>query len=296
MTEAEPSPRSHPAIIMRTLLLLAALLARPTWSLQTTRPPSNVRLVILPGFGNDSSDYTPPGSLVSSLEARGWKDIAVLDVKRLDWLQVFVNGLFDPLFWAGNMPPTRPSFAWYLDRIRNEIERSEDKVVLVAHSAGGWLARAALGFLGLDNRVLGLVSLGAPHLPPPPTVMDMTRGALRITHETFPGSYHKNMFYITVIGNSVTGVEQERKAPWEPTSVSGFAFNSYEAVCGIGSALGDGVVPLCAAHLDDSVALELPGVYHSINAPDQWYGSNGVLDQWHDSLVAELQTTLTEQS
>jgi hypothetical protein len=108
------------------------------------------------------------------------------------------------------------------------------------------------------SKVAGIVTLGAPHLPPPPGVMDMTRGALRITNERFPGAYHApNMFYVTAIGLAVTGKKQERTSPLEPTSVSGFAFNSYEAVCGDGTAIGDGVVPLCAGHLKDALQVSL---------------------------------------
>jgi hypothetical protein len=303
------------------------------------RIPDNIKVLILPGFGNDSNDYylpqAPQGSLVQSLEKRGWKkmvaikmkrkneeeasttattgnndndetmtmindQIRVLPLSRFDWLQVFWNGAFDIQFWRANAGPTRPAFYWYLQRVatavqemttttsnhkddQNANENDDTKIVLVCHSAGGWLARACLGFLGTNssnsgvntssgitesghvddaatnkvrtiplNRILGLVTLGAPHLPPPPQVMDMTRGALRITHETFPGAYHASggnacddsIFYITVAGKAVRGQKQERQRPWEPTTVPGFAYNSYQAVLGDGTALGDGVVPV----------------------------------------------------
>jgi hypothetical protein len=88
--------------------------------------------------------------------------------------------------------------------------------------------------------------------------MDMTRGALRITHERFPGTYHEpDLFYLTVMGLSVKGQKQERKSPLEPTTVTGFAFNSYEAVCGDGETIGDGVVPLCSGHLDGALQVRL---------------------------------------
>lgn len=199
-------------------------------------------------------------------------------------------------------------------------------VILVGHSAGGWLGRAALGF-GSDGggddqddatrpsssslsssssrkssssgpsidltKVLGLVSLGAPHLPPPPDIMDMTRGALRITHERFPGAFHlptDDVFYVTAIGLAIQGQEQERTSLFlEPTTVQGFAYNSYQAVCGDGTTVGDGVVPACSAHLDDAVQLDLDGVLHSINAPDRWYGSTNVIEQWHGPMLKELQ-------
>ena len=54
--------------------------------------------------------------------------------------------------------------------------RGTDEVIYVGHSAGGWLARAALGDgtpesslarLNAAEDVCGLVTLGTPHLPPP---------------------------------------------------------------------------------------------------------------------------------
>lgn len=317
---------------------LAAAAAAATNS-NNSKIPSNVRLLILPGFGNESEDYylpqAPVGSLVGSLQKRGWSldQIRVLPLQRLDWLQVFRKGALDVQFWLAQAPPTRPAFRWYLDRIATCIEEltttpaangdeAEDiSVVIIAHSAGGWLARAALGFgnaaekkddattIPLD-RVLGMVTLGAPHLPPPPTVMDMTRGALRITHEEFPGAYHaKDLFYITAIGNAVRGVKRENDAAAATASLSSsvasvaneneaaaklarFAFNSYEAVCGQGDAVGDGVVPVSAGHLDGALQLDLEGIYHSIGTPEKWYGSDSVLDDWHNDMLGEIQKQL----
>lgn len=291
----------------------------------TTPPPTNVKILILPGFGNDSGDYTMPGSLVDSLKGLGWAtdddkvSVSVLPVKRTDWLQVFTRGCLDWKFWLGEADPTRPAFRWYLERISEQVEElcsssnidddddnSPASVILVGHSAGGWLGRAAMGF-GSDNdssssspsgppinmtNILGLVSLGAPHLPPPETVMDMTRGALKITNSRFPASYHAQrdgIFYITAIGLAVKGEQQQRQSPFEPTSVKGFAYNSYEAVCGDGTTIGDGVVPVSAAHLEGAVQLNLDGVLHSINAPENWYGSASVIERWHGSMLKELQ-------
>jgi hypothetical protein len=291
----------------------------------STTMPSNIKLLILPGFGNDSKDYTLDGtkSLVSSLQQKGWpvEQISVLPVQRTDWLQVFWQGASDWKFWQGTAPPTRRAFAWYLERIAKEMASLDDdeQMVLVGHSAGGWLGRAAIGFGSLSfsgeeqddedvrrappidiSKVAGIVTLGAPNLPPPPEIMDMTRGALRITHQRFPGTYHSknrsnnknknnnNMFYITVVGVAVRGEPQVRNSPWEPTTRTGFAFNSYESVCGDGTTIGDGVVPQCSAHLDGAIQLNLEGVLHSINAPDSWYGSIGVIDSWHGTMMEQL--------
>jgi hypothetical protein len=225
-------------------------------------------------------------------------------------------------------------------------------VILIGHSAGGWLGRAAMGFgsttqLGIDSnsssnkisssssssndedtdsstgrtsrpsssssssssssnlqgpppvdlsKILGIVSLGAPHLPPPPGVMDMTRGALRLTDERFPGSYHgEEIFYLTTVGLAVTGTKQRRQSPFEPTTITGFAYNSYEAVCGDGTTVGDGVVPQCSAHLDGAVQLNLDGVFHSINVPDNWYGSQSVIEKWHTPMLTLLKRQVQQR-
>ena len=316
--------RPLPEAALLLALLLQFLGPRPTMSWFTANTvsravPDNVRLLILPGFGNDSGDYflekAPQGSLVCSLKKRGWRDdqISVLSTKRTDWLQVFLNGALDLDFWLARAPPTRPAFAWYLNRIAASIDELTDNqddvaVVLIGHSAGGWLARAALGFgsctstgrpenntygaaISLDC-VLGMVTLGTPHLPPPPEVMDMTRGALRITHEQFPGAHHDGLFYITAIGNAIQGVKQERKTPFESTDMAGFAFESYQAVCGEGDAVGDGVVPQSAGHLDGALQLDLDGIFHSIGTPDRWYGSDSVMDLWYDDMMQQIEDSL----
>jgi len=117
-----------------------------------------------------------------------------------------------------------------------------------------------------------------------------TTGALKLTCENFPGAYHSDsLFYVTVIGDAVQGVKQERQNPLEPTSKAGFAFNSYEAVCGDGTTVGDGVVPCVAAHLEGATQLDLEGIFHSINEPDRWYGSDSVMDLWYEEVLAQLE-------
>jgi hypothetical protein len=122
---------------------------------ETDRPNRNIHFLILPGFFNDSQDYIMEGSLIPSLKSRGFSSdrIHVVPVKRWDWLTVFVLGVLDMEFWKSSMAPTRESFSWYLKRVTEQVDRivtdqvtkgarKEDvKVVLIGHSAGGWLAR-----------------------------------------------------------------------------------------------------------------------------------------------------------
>ena len=290
-----------------------AFQATKTTTTFTGKPPSDVKLLILPGFGNDPIDYdlpqAPEGSLTRALQARGWSEnqIRKLPMKRGDWFQVFWKGCLDPKFWAGDAPPTRPAFAWYLELIQSTVEEmcaegdaqngGDVHVALLAHSAGGWLARAALAcgdteitkIPSFRDRIAGLVTLGSPHAPPPPQIMDMTRGALLWTDKTYPGAYWQDdLFYLTVMGNAIAGQAQKRQSPFEPQTVAGFAYESYGAVCGDGTTTGDGVVPLCAGHLEGAKQLTLDGVFHSINAPASWYGSDAKIDSWHDLVLQEL--------
>ena len=59
--------------------------------------------------------------------------------------------------------------------------------------------------------------------------------------------------------------------------------------CTVCRTVGDGVVPLCSGHVPDAIQLTLDGVLHSINAPENWYGSDSILDQWHETMLAEVE-------
>ena len=161
------------------------------------KPHRNHRILICPGFGHSHEDYSKANSLVPSLVQKGWEEnqIRVLPISKLDWLNVFIRGICDVYFWQGNASPTRPAFRWYLNLVANEIHKfilDDDhvQVILIGHSAGGWLARAAIGFLSGEvesirkvidlQNILGIVTLGSPHVSPPHEVFDITRGALRL--------------------------------------------------------------------------------------------------------------------
>jgi hypothetical protein len=125
--------------------------------------------------------------------------------------------------------------------------------------------------------------------------MDMTRGALRITNEDFPGAYHidDGLFYITVVGNAIAGIKDQRRSPFERTTPTGLAFNSYEAVCGAGTSMGDGLIPRMSAHLDDAIQINLDGVFHSINAPVRDVQAALLIPTPHSGKVTHFAVTLT---
>ncbi|CEM20650.1 unnamed protein product [Vitrella brassicaformis CCMP3155] len=278
-------------------------------------------IVILPGFGNDALDYTNPmkmgedTSLKAALERRGY-NVYVVPIARREWLSV-ARDFLTRRFWTGECRPDGPGFRWYLDRVRTTVDRVRrrdwpggalpPKVVLVGHSAGGWLARAVMGDGTWRNEtdeetgestveytqdiVQGVISLGSPHYPPPPPALDMTRGVLTYVCREYPGTFHKEkgIFYVSVVGDAVTGDVQADRGTLER-----FAFQSYEVVCGSGDGVrGDGVVPLRSAYLDGSRCVTMSGVYHSINVPDSWYGSENVVDTWLAAAQDELQQMTT---
>lgn len=152
-------------------------------------------------------------------------------------------------------------------------------------TTGGWLARAALrdgaweGAAAAEARELvqGCVTLGTPHLPPAPPGVDMTRGALTHVHENYPGAFLKGQ---GIAYTTVAGVAVEGQADAEQRSLPRFAYGSYRQVCGRGDVVGDGVVPLESSHLEGATQVTLQGVFHSINAPTAWYGSEAVVDKW----------------
>ena len=85
---------------------------------------------------------------------------------------------------------------FYLARVRKQIKEIENRgrtVVLVGHSAGGWLVRR---IVGEEDSVLGMVSLGVLHFPA--RVNDATRGALQNYDTELPGAYFKDRFYVSV--------------------------------------------------------------------------------------------------
>jgi len=121
----------------------------PSDPLQVQAPPNAPTLVILPGFGNDSGDYLAPfgnerASLAAALARRGFSAL-VVPVERRDWFKV-ARALLRVDFWRTRLT-TDPGYSWYLQRVQAAVAQAEATqpgrgVVLVGHSAGGWLARA----------------------------------------------------------------------------------------------------------------------------------------------------------
>lgn len=296
-------------------------------------------VVICPGFGNDSIDYDTPleqpaeVGLKSVLARRGFdpSQIYTVPVKRGDWIKV-AGGLLDfPDFYLGNAKPTGFGYGWYLKRLKETVDLAYDqqeginkeKVLVIGHSAGGWLARAAMadGEWSKDelveartsDRVRCLVTMGAIHKVPDDESTCVTRGALKFTDENYPGAFLKDegIGYVSIGGSAIVGDESKDTGEnTQPSDLQGseaddyyklrgegnsnrVAFTSYKAVAGDGNLIGDGVVPLEWTQLEGSKQLQLSDVLHSINEAgttfptDRWYGSEKIIDQWLPTVMEE---------
>ena len=291
---------------------------------------SNIPIVICPGFGNDELDYSNPLNqgdeygFVAALTRRGLNPdlISVLPLQRYEWIRV-AGGLFDiPNFYTNNCLPDGLGYGWYVKRLRETIEEAytnagrSERVILIGHSAGGWLARAALGDGSWDtnnvegeekkarvaDRVRALITVGAIHKPPAGDALStcVTRGALSYLDKTYPGAYLRSegVTYVSVGGDAVLGKQQPKstglkdgdeskqgsKEVNEVYKVRGegsqsVAYTSYSAVSGNGELTGDGVVPLEWALLEGSRTIVLDGVVHSINEA----GTTLPTERWYGS-------------
>ena len=196
------------------------------------------RIVIAPGFGNAPEDYD---AMADALDFRGY-DVRCVDLKRGDWLEVFKRGLVNPDFWAATAT-TSPHYSWYLEKLKQAVDDAGgEDVVIVAHSAGGWLARAFLhdpapgmeepprrrranlfeGALPLSERrdaharrrqnghqshgVSAIVTLGSPQRPPPRPSRDFTGGALTWVNRWTAPLVGEQVPFICVGGRAVVGI------------------------------------------------------------------------------------------
>ena len=325
-----------PLLLLAIALLLADI---PVWAF--------CPVVICPGFGNDSIDYDTPleqpsdVGLKSVLARRGFdpSQIYTVPIKRSDWIRV-AGGLLDvPDFYLGNAKPTGFGYGWYLKRLKETVDLAyegqegddKERVLVIAHSAGGWLARAAMSdgewspptqdetdAVRTSDRVRCLVTMGAIHKVPEEESTCVTRGALRYTDENYPGSFLKEegVGYVSIGGSAIVGDERkdtqnDDEMSVQPSDLKGseaddyykkrgegnsnrVAFTSYKAVAGEGNLIGDGVVPFGWTQLEGSRQIELPDVLHSINEA----GTTFPTDRWYGSekIVDQWLPTVMEEA
>jgi hypothetical protein len=241
------------------------------------------------------------------LQSNGIVD--VVPIKRTDWLKV-ASGIGSIDYWQNRCKP-EVLFKFYFEEVDKKVKKLRQQygkpVILIGHSAGGWLARAMLSngewinsedySNSSSDLVIGLVTLGTPHSPPCNGVRDMTGGCLKFVDSNYPGSFlqKKSIFYVTVSGKAVQGNATALKG-----SSALFASKSYLQLTGNsqnnGNEVGDGVVPTSISHLKGAVQVTLANVYHSINAPNNyWYGGPEVVKQWFPQVALCLDKTVEDR-
>ncbi|KMZ58541.1 alpha/beta-Hydrolases superfamily protein [Zostera marina] len=251
-------------------------------------------VIILPGLGNNSKDYH---GLVMTLQSYNIPSV-VVKVSRIDWLRN-AYGLADPNYWKGTLKP-RPILDWYLKRVEDaiieskQLQQGDQKLSLIGHSAGGWLARVFMEEFNSSDVSL-LLTLGSPHLPSPKDtsgVLDQTRGLLDYVEKYCkPAVYSLDLKYICIAGRYIQGSRFDVKSTetGESTLRTWFIGQGYKQVCGRADVWGDGVVPEVSAHLKGALNITYDGIYHSPVGSDDtgrpWYGSPLVVDKWVHHLL-----------
>jgi triacylglycerol esterase/lipase EstA (alpha/beta hydrolase family) len=214
--------------------------------------------IILPGYLAGASDYL---GLQRSLIDQGL-EAAIVPLLWWEWLPTVGGRSIAPILVK-------------LDAIVQKIclELQVPQVNLIAHSAGGWLARIYLGQVAYYDRVWGahpqvasLITLGTPHRSQEP----WTKKNLDFVNNNYPGAFHPEVRYVCVAGKSLFGAR--KLGQW-------LAYSSYELTCGQGNTWGDGIIPIEAAHLTGAENLVVDGALHSAKAKI-WYGSPEILPAW----------------
>lgn len=226
-----------------------------------------------------------PGYLAGALPYREMEDglrglgipTATVPLTRGDWF---------PTLGGRSMRPILEKLHETVQQVM--AESGSDRINLVGHSAGGWIARIYLGevpYAVHDSdrtysclwkahpNVATLVTLGTPHV----SQERWTRRNLDFVKTHYPGAFYSTVQYVCIAGKSVFG--QRRLGSW-------FAYSSYEITAGRGDCWGDGITPIEAALLDGANNVVLEQVYHSPRPGKLWYGSQEAIAQWGSCLAA----------
>lgn len=239
-----------------------------------TTPNTGGPVLIVGGFASNARQYEP---LRASLAAVSGCPVAVAPINLIDWIGVMASDSYGTLLRILDMA-VHAAMADHGDR----------PVTLVAHSAGGVLARIYLGDQPYGPRrlcyhghqhVRSLITLGTPHS----AVGRGRQGGLNqiaYAQSLYPGAYWPTLHYVSVIGKGVLGAPDG--APPERG-----AWMSYRILGVEGAQWGDGVVPLENGLLDGSRKLVIPGLRHDDRPDRPWYGSSAaIIRAWWERAVA----------
>lgn len=164
-----------------------------------TNPDERGPILIVGGFG---SNYPSYGQLGAHLAEASGRPVDVAPITILDWAGVVASDSYGALLGV-------------LDRALRATLAAHGarRLTIVAHSAGGVLARIYLGdqpygprrlvYNGFE-RVAALVTLGTPHT----TTGTGRFGGLNqidFVQRTYPGAYWRFIRYVSVMGKGIYG-------------------------------------------------------------------------------------------
>ena len=200
--------------------------------------------------------------------------VGIVDAHSYDWT-------------SSTVPSGWPYLLRKLDRtVRQMLTLSTTgKVTLVAHSAGGLVARLYLSpepfkgraYRGLDH-VDHLITLSSPHYYQRRNIHSgWLPGWLE---ERYPDAYFApQVSYASVAGKLIHGDShgslRERHA-----------YAIYKELIGDGGVWGDGLVPVASALLPGSQQLILDGVSHYAGFGGPWYGEAEVIPRWWNAYIS----------
>jgi pimeloyl-ACP methyl ester carboxylesterase len=184
-----------------------------------------------------------------------------------------------------------------LDIVRATVARAleatgADTVSILGHSVGGTVARMYLGDTPYLGSVYGghryvsqLVMLGSPHH----SQEYWTRQSIGFVNGAYPGAFHDDVRYISVIGRAIRGDPRG-------SFIQRMARNSYVMVSGAAHerAWGDGITTLHCAALAGAEYLAVDGVSHSPFHGRPWYGDPAALGRWGRVLRRDGKESFTE--
>lgn len=242
-------------------------------------------VLIVGGFGSTAQAYEPLRGYLAMVSGR---PVAVAPIGLLDWASVVASDSYGALLRILDRS-VRATLAAHRAR----------RLTIVAHSAGGVLARIYLGdrpygprrlvYNGFE-RVSTLVTLGTPHS----ASRRGRQGGLNqiaFAQEQYPGAYWRFIRYVSVMGKGIFG--DSAGLPLERG-----AWQSYHLISGEGAQWGDGVVPLANGLLEGSRRVTLPGLRHDPRPDRPWYGTSlAIVRAWWEQVeLAEQAPTAGTRS
>jgi len=279
---------------------------------------AKVPVILCPAQFGTPADYK---EFVGLMEDRGFA-VYPAPLSRFDWLKI-VPATLTKEFLTAQLKPAKTLGFFYeaIDKALEEVDRvhgSEEQVVFLGHSIGGWVARSYIGErLGEEGakRIRSLVTLGTPNNAPPKdsivSSLDQTRGLLTYINDKFPSGYPLQASAVGCVAGSGTAVPEKIGEVFENAGDKLWdaevgrsklleevvALSSYLPLSGKALGVkGDGLIPVETALIGGeckSVVLQdcnhagfVPTPGPSLMLPKSylWYGSEELIDEWINML------------